>query len=739
VAFGVISFVALCALSVPAASFYNDPRITMMIIVLGLSLLVGSLENTGVILYRREMNFAKEFQLRATAKIVASVVAVVAAFMLKSYWALLIGTFCGRAVSTLISFLLHSHRPRITMSARHELLGFSIWLWLGNLLTFLRVRLVELMLGRIVGPRSLGLFSVASELSQLASTEIAAPINRALFSSYADAGGESRAVGRAYVEAAPVIWALTLPIVIVMFVGAPQIVLLVLGDQWTEAVPILRWLAVAAILNLLSSGAIQAYWAIDQARLEVVVEVVAVTCLVILVLVMTGRMGVEGAAIAMVLCNGLLVPLNMLLLRHFAGVSIRETIARSWRILVACSAMFAATRFAFGDWVAQRSLEALWMLAALTVSAAVIYLVVLLFLWSVVGRPAGVEQMLLGKAKGWLAGRSAADATVVPSSGPVDSSTRAAQAVVSVIVPAYNSARYIRQAIESVLAQTYPALDIIVVDDGSTDATREIVSEFEPRVRVLRQANAGAAAARNLALKCATGDYVAFLDADDFWHPRKIEWQVRHLETCQQCIAVYCNKVEYRSAAEKLDWDLASDLPAPTVLSDETGNGGWVYCDLIRDSIVHTSTIMVRREAIETVGMFETTLRKGQDLDYWLRLSRLGRIHKLRAVISAYRIHPESISYRILSDNFHAQVLEMAVGRYGLVSGDDSLTENEYSRILWASWIEFAYQHYRIGSERIARESLARALRLRPLYLKSLWLAARMRMQPKSNTSDRSA
>ena len=100
---------------------------------------------------------------------------------------------------------------------------------------------------------------------------------------------------------------------------------------------------------------------------------------------------------------------------------------------------------------------------------------------------------------------------------------------ISVVIPAYNAAAWIRRAVNSVLSQTRPADEIIVVDDGSTDGTGDIVRMYDGRVRLLQQANAGAAAARNTGILAATGDWIAFLDADDEWLPQKLQRQTEYL------------------------------------------------------------------------------------------------------------------------------------------------------------------------------------------------------------------
>ena len=118
------------------------------------------------------------------------------------------------------------------------------------------------------------------------------------------------------------------------------------------------------------------------------------------------------------------------------------------------------------------------------------------------------------------------------------------KALVSVIIPAFNAAANIRQTLNSVLAQTYQEIEVIVVDDGSSDATSAIVEEFvarDPRFQLVRQSNAGVGAARNTAIRKARGKYIAPLDADDFWFPEKLEKQVACIEQCgDETGLVYC-------------------------------------------------------------------------------------------------------------------------------------------------------------------------------------------------------
>lgn len=181
----------------------------------------------------------------------------------------------------------------------------------------------------------------------------------------------------------------------------------------------------------------------------------------------------------------------------------------------------------------------------------------------------------------------------------------------SIIIPAYNGAKTIAETIESVLHQTLKDIEIIVVNDGSTDHTSDVVRQFsDPRLKLIEQENAGVAAARNHGATVSRGRYLTFIDADDLWTPEKVEDQVNALEANPDAGAVY----------SWIDW------------VDEEGNyirdGGFIdteyntYLQILLIDIVQSgSNTMIRREAYFEVGGYEGSLHPAEDWDFWLRLA----------------------------------------------------------------------------------------------------------------------
>ena len=183
--------------------------------------------------------------------------------------------------------------------------------------------------------------------------------------------------------------------------------------------------------------------------------------------------------------------------------------------------------------------------------------------------------------------------------------------LVSVIVPSYNMAHFLPQAVQSALAQSYPSLEVLIVDDGSTDDTPQVVRQWQgdARVRVHRQANGGLSDARNQGIARTRGPFIALLDADDTWTRDKLAQQMRLFAGRADVGVVYSN-------FELMDREGNALARGPMRM-----HRGWVSGALLIENFVPASSAVVRRECFARHGGFDTRLRTGEDYDRWLRLS----------------------------------------------------------------------------------------------------------------------
>jgi glycosyltransferase involved in cell wall biosynthesis len=200
--------------------------------------------------------------------------------------------------------------------------------------------------------------------------------------------------------------------------------------------------------------------------------------------------------------------------------------------------------------------------------------------------------------------------------------------LVSVVIASYNLGRYLPYAVESVLAQSYPEVEVQIVDDGSTDETTDVLRHWQhhPRVRVHRQANGGQARAKNAGVRLSRGAFVAFLDADDVWLPDKLAWQIPLFEGRPELGVVY-------SDYEKMD-SLGQPLPRERTELHR----GWISGPLLIENFVGFPTAVVRRSYLERYGGFDESLGMGIDYDLWLRLSARCQFDFVPRSTARYRV-----------------------------------------------------------------------------------------------------
>lgn len=235
---------------------------------------------------------------------------------------------------------------------------------------------------------------------------------------------------------------------------------------------------------------------------------------------------------------------------------------------------------------------------------------------------------------------------------------------ISVITPAYNAALYIGQTIESVIAQTFNNWELILVDDGSTDNTAEVVkmyTDLDPRIKYYYQQNGRQGKARNYAISKAEGIYLAFLDADDLWVPDKLEKQLRVLKE-QNCSLVYCSGYIFEGTTENRIKEIE------ILIGHQSGKPLLEY--LLKGRSIPVLSVVVETSAVKSVGQFDEDFRvqNAEDYQLWIKLADAGFVfYGMSEKLFFYRVHQNQVTY---SDTMAFKQSIWALSRLSLASID---------------------------------------------------------------------
>ncbi len=204
---------------------------------------------------------------------------------------------------------------------------------------------------------------------------------------------------------------------------------------------------------------------------------------------------------------------------------------------------------------------------------------------------------------------------------------------ISVIIPTYNRAHTLKRALDSVLAQTRAANEIIVVDDGSTDATEQLIKQNYPQVIYVRQANQGVSAARNTAIKIAKGEWLALLDSDDEWLPNKLETQLALLEQQPNHKFIHSDEIWIRNGVRV------------NQMKKHAKKGGHIFQNCLPLCAISPSAAMIHKDLFAEIGLFDESLPACEDYDLWLRITaRYPVLYCEDALILKYGGHEDQLS-----------------------------------------------------------------------------------------------
>jgi lipopolysaccharide exporter len=390
---GLVASVLVAVAAFPAAGFFGDPRLGPVLLVIALLPLLDGLSNIGAVDFRRNMTFHKEFALMVLPKLGGILVAILAAFLLRSYVAMLCGMLVNRSLRMAMTHVMHPFRPRFSLRAWRALVGYSVWTWLLSLAALLRDRSDSLFLGRMEGTATLGFYSVGAEIAALPMTELIEPLGRASFSGFAAARHEGGAVDEIFLRLIGFSALLALPVGLGLSAVAAPLTRLALGPGWAQAVPVLQVLGVAG--TMLVFGHLSQHLLSAHALLGRLVGITLVggALRVGLLLALIPGFGARGAAMAAAIAIGVEQGLMVATALRRFHIGFEALVAQVWRPALATGVM-AVVLWGFGlGWAPNDGPESLMVSVVLGV---VVFAAALLGAWLLAGRPAGAEADLLG-------------------------------------------------------------------------------------------------------------------------------------------------------------------------------------------------------------------------------------------------------------------------------------------------------------------------------------------------------
>jgi lipopolysaccharide exporter len=398
-------FSAICAVVLaigagPAAAFYREPRLELVLYILAFTFFIQGCANIGPVIFRREMRFDQEFKYLISKRLSTFFVTIPLALYLQNYWALVIGQLAGHSISVVASYIVSDYRPRFCMKTKLELFHSSKWLMLGNVVGFVTNTAAQFTIGRIAGSQVLGVYTIATEISTLPTTELIAPINRAAFPGYAKAASDTNVLRSSFLKVIASIALFAVPAGIGIIAVADLLVPAVLGWKWMDAIPVIQVMSVYGVIQALQTNIGYVYLAQGNMRLVTLINAAQAALLVVLLIPMVHYWGVIGAAFASLAAIVIMVPVNQYLIARSLQLSALQFLKKIVRPFLGALAMAGVIVLLKSqlslDKVTYQYVIALLLCVAV---GALVYGLVIYALWRLAGAPEGPEDFVVQKVE----------------------------------------------------------------------------------------------------------------------------------------------------------------------------------------------------------------------------------------------------------------------------------------------------------------------------------------------------
>jgi O-antigen/teichoic acid export membrane protein len=401
VIFATVCGIALAGLAIPAAHYYNEPRLENILYVLALGFAIQGFSNIGTVKFQREMRFDKEFRFLLSKRLATLVVTIPLAITLRNYWALVLGTLAGTILSVIQSYVVSTYRPRLSLAARAEMFNASKWLVVNNVIQFVNNRSAQFIIAHYTTPAALGVHAIATEIATMPTTELVAPINRAAFPGYSKAAHDLDLLRDSFLKVISSIALFSIPAGVGIFAVADVLVPAALGWQWLAAIPLIQILAVHGVIKAVQTNITYIYLALNRPRLITLVWSAQAVVMVALLIPAVQHYGVIGAAYAYLTTAIVMIPVNQSMVARCLGLGWTSFCRQLVRPLLAALVMAGAVLAVKSQLVLQHGATFEYVLALLLCVAvgALTYGATLYLLWRLANSPHGLERYGFGRVE----------------------------------------------------------------------------------------------------------------------------------------------------------------------------------------------------------------------------------------------------------------------------------------------------------------------------------------------------
>ena len=378
------------------ADFFDEPRLRVVLYAVAAAVVFEGFQNIGVVDFRKELTFEKEFRFYLVPKLMSFTVTIVLAVQLENYWALVAGILTERLARCVASYVLHPFRPRFSLGEFANLFSFSKWMLLSNISGFLAEKADTFVIGRLLNTASVGLYTVSLEIARLPTTDLIWPLMRVVYPAYSKISNDRANLSEYYLQIAGIVVAMAIPVVCGIVMLAPDLVPIFLGDRWLGAVPLIQILAAYGFLRALGLNSYSVFMATDRSWLVAIVAAGNAAGVLVAAVIGIRLAGVIGVAYGVAIASAIFALVSVGIVMSLLKIPLGRLIALVWRPLISAALMVG---FIYGtlDAIVLREtiLERISTIMVLVMLSAVIYIASAYGQWGVCGRPAGPEKILL--------------------------------------------------------------------------------------------------------------------------------------------------------------------------------------------------------------------------------------------------------------------------------------------------------------------------------------------------------